>query len=260
METMKLLAVISFLALAKGDTLKGPSTFKYGDKVYLQVKPAISVEVFKRTSDKSQPKRIDEILLNGTATEFSATSDKEVNLTSIEVNFKWDQVDFKGKKDKTIKLTSLSAKLTFTRKLKEYSLTGAEVVSATIGDTTLTNNQLQAHSDYGSMSAPVGSSFCCSNLGMLKPTKATLNRTDTGKFAVGLSFPKVKLQVFDVKQSPGPCTECAFGIPIGFWMGLIVTLIFALVCYYGFSMLASITTNDRWDDPKGMPIQVPQHD
>ena len=142
METMKLLAVISFLALAKGDTPspKGPSTFKYGDKVYLQVKPAISVEVFKRTSDKSQPKRIDEILLNGTATEFSAT---EVNSTSIEVNFKWDEVDFKGKKDKTIKLTSLSAKLTFTRKLKEYSLTSAEVLSATIGDTTLTNNQLQ---------------------------------------------------------------------------------------------------------------------
>ena len=146
METMKLLAVISFLALAKGDT-QGPSTFKYGDKVYLQVKPAISVEVFKRTSDKSQPKRIDEILLNGTAAEFSAT---EVNSTSIEVNFKWDQVDFKGKKDKTIKLTSLSAKLTFTRKLKEYSLTGAEVVSATIGDTTLTNNQLQVRTRHNS--------------------------------------------------------------------------------------------------------------
>ena len=150
METMKLLAVISFLALAKGDTLKGPSTFKDGDKVYLQVKPAISVEVFKRTSDKSQPKRIDEILLNGTATEFSATSDKDVNSTSIEVNFKWDQVDFKGKKDKTIKLTSLSAKLTFTRKLKEYSLTGAEVVSATIGDTPLTNNQLQVRTRHNS--------------------------------------------------------------------------------------------------------------
>ena len=146
METMKLLAVISFLALAKGDT-QGPSTFKYGDKVYLQVKPAISVEVFKRTSDKSQPKRIDEILLNGTAAEFSAT---EVNSTSIEVNFKWDQVDFKGKKDKTIKLTSLSAKLTFTRKLKEYSLTGAEVVSATIGDTPLTNNQLQVGTRHNS--------------------------------------------------------------------------------------------------------------
>ena len=147
METMKLLAVISFLALAKGETLKGPSTFKDGDKVYLQVKPAISVEVFKRTSDKSQPKLIDEILLNGTAAEFSAT---EVNSTSIEVNFKWDQVDFKGKKDKTIKLTSLSAKLTFTRKLKKYSLTGAEVVSATINDTPLTNNQLQVRTRHNS--------------------------------------------------------------------------------------------------------------
>ena len=119
----------------------------------------------------------------------------------------------------------------------------------------------QAHTEYGNiMSAPVGSSFCCSNLGMLKPTKATLNMTATGNFAVGLTFPKVRLQVFDVKKPLGPCTDCGLGIPIGFWMGLIVSLIFALVCFYGFSMLASITTNDRWDDPKGKPIQVPQHD
>lgn len=255
---MKLLAVISILALAKADIAKGPSIFEYEDKVYLKVTPAVTVNVFQRVTGGSQLKRQDEIVLNGNATQFSATSDKEANSTSMEVIFKWDKVDFKGKKDK-MTLTSLSAKLTFTRKRKDYSLTAAEVISATIDGTRLTNNQLQAHTDYGNvMSAPVGSSFCCSNLGMLKPTKATLNTT--GKFAVGLTFPKVRLQVFDVKQPLGKCTDCDLGIPIGFWMGLIVTLIFALVCYYGFSMLASITTNDRWDDPKGRPIQVPQHD
>ena len=165
METMKLLAVISLVALAKAETAaKGPSIFKYGDKVYLEVKPAISVEVFKRASDKSQPKRLDEILLNGTATEFSATSDPEVNSTSIEVNFKWDQVDFKGKKDKTIKLTSLSAKLTFTRKLKEYSLTGAEVVSATIDGTSLTNNQLQVRPRHKSCRMCYLVFLCCISL------------------------------------------------------------------------------------------------
>ena len=279
---MKLLAVISFLALAKADIAKGPSIFEYEDKVYLKVTPAVTVNVFQRVTGGSQLKRQDEIVLNGNASEFTATSDKEANSTSMEVTFKWDEVDFKGKKDKKMTLTSLSAKLTFTRKRKDYSLTAAEVMSATIDGTRLTNNQLQvhtyievvladfrirnikflceqAHTDYGNvMSAPVGSSFCCSNLGMLKPTKATLNTS--GKFAVGLTFPKVRLQVFDVKQPLGKCTDCDLGIPIGFWMGLIVTLIFALVCYYGFSMLASITTNDRWDDPKGRPIQVPQHD
>ena len=282
---MKLLALISFLALAKANIAKGPSIFEDGDKVYVKVMPAVTVNVFQRVTGSSQLKRQDEIVLNGNATEFSAIPDKEANSTGMEVNFKWDDVDFKGKKDKKMTLTSLSAKLTFTRKLKQYSLTGAEVTSASIDGTKLTKNQLevcthrhsnelclpffcvlnieflceQAHSENGYvMSAAVGSSFCCSNFGMLRPTKATLKATE--KFAVGLTFPKLRMQVFDVKQPLSPCTDCGLGIPIGFWMGLIVTLIFALVCYYGFSMLASITTNDRWDDPKGMPIQVPQHD
>ena len=35
-------------------------------------------------------------------------------------------------------------------------------------------------------------------------------------------------------------------------------LFFAIICCYGFSMLASINTMDRFDDPKGKPIHVPQ--
>lgn len=108
------------------------------------------------------------------------------------------------------------------------------------------------------MAAPIGSSFCCSDFGMLKPTKATLDKK--GEFAVGLTFPEVRLHVFDVKQPFGRCTDCQQGIPIGYWMFLIITLIFAIVCYYGFSMLASITTNDRWDNPNGKLLQVPEHD
>ena len=140
---MKLLALISFLALAKANIAKGPSIFEDGDKVYVKVMPAVTVNVFQRVTGSSQLKRQDEIVLNGNATEFSAIPDKEANSTSMEVNFKWDDVDFKGKKDKKMTLTSLSAKLTFTRKLKQYSLTGAEVTSASIDGTKLTKNQLE---------------------------------------------------------------------------------------------------------------------
>ena len=263
-------------------TPKGPSIFEYGDKVYLIVAPAVVVNVFHRVTSSSHFKQYDEIILNGTATEFSATSVKKANTTIMEVNFNWDEVNFKGEKDNETILTSLSARLIFTRKLKEYSLTGAEVASATINGTRLTNNSLQVHVIYIScvchfgilnieflceqartnngdvMSAPIGSSFCCSNFGMLKPTRATLNTT--GNITLGLTFPEIRLHVFDVRQPFGPSTDCDLGIPIEFWMLLIITLIFALVCYYGFSMLASITANDRWDDPKGRPIQVPEHD
>ena len=63
-------------------------------------------------------------------------------------------------------------------------------------------------------------------------------------------------------------------ISIGLWVGILVTLGFALICAWGFSMLASINvssqqctvlvrtllfqTMDRFDDPKGKQIYVPQ--
>ena len=37
-------------------------------------------------------------------------------------------------------------------------------------------------------------------------------------------------------------------------------IFFTLICYWGFSMLASIQTMDRFDDPKGKQIHVPQTD
>ena len=110
---------------------------------------------------------------------------------------------------------------------------------------------------YHVISAPIGSSYHCSSFGMLKPAKASLNKTSN--FTVGLTFPGVRLHAFDVRQPFGPITDCDRGIPIEFWMILIITLIFALVPIYGFSMLASITTNDRWEDPRGRPIQVAEH-
>merc|ERR1712150_40624 len=162
--TMKLLALIPFLpflALARADNAKGPSVFIYEDKAYLKVTPAMTVNIFQRVNGK--PKLQDEIVLNGPASEFSATADKEANATRMEVNFKWDGVDFKGNKDKTTTLTSLSAKLTFTRELREYSLTSGDV-NATIAGTEV-KNKLQAHAENGNVvSAPMGSSYCCSNL------------------------------------------------------------------------------------------------
>ena len=49
-------------------------------------------------------------------------------------------------------------------------------------------------------------------------------------------------------------------MPIGLWVGLIVTFSYALICYCGFSMLANVKTMDRFDDPKGKTIYVPQTD
>ena len=120
---------------------KGPSTFEYQDMVYLTVARAVTVNIFGSTNLEKH----DDIVLNGIATEFSATQAKKGNFTVMEVKFMWDEVNFKGIKDNNTNLTSLSATLTFTRKLKTYSLTGAEVTSATINGSQLTNNSLQVN-------------------------------------------------------------------------------------------------------------------
>ena len=142
---MKLLAFALFLALAKANIAKGPSIFEYEDKVYFTVAPAVRVNIFQRVANSTKVTEVDNIILNGTATAFAASSYEKANYTVMEVNFNWDGVRFMGTKDNNTNLTSLSIKLTFTRKLRTYSLTGANITSATFNGTRLTNNSLQVH-------------------------------------------------------------------------------------------------------------------
>lgn len=41
-------------------------------------------------------------------------------------------------------------------------------------------------------------------------------------------------------------------------MGLLTTLVMLLIFVYGLHMLMSVNTMDRFDDPKGPTISVPQ--
>ena len=43
----------------------------------------------------------------------------------------------------------------------------------------------------------------------------------------------------------GPMWECGELMSIGLWVGLLVSLGFALICAWGFSMLASIEVRSR---------------
>ena len=58
----------------------------------------------------------------------------------------------------------------------------------------------------------------------------------------------------------GPEWTCDMFMTIGVWVGLLVTLLFASICVWGFCMLANIQTMDRFDDPRGKSIYVPQTD
>lgn len=53
-------------------------------------------------------------------------------------------------------------------------------------------------------------------------------------------------------------SDCAAFFSPGIWMGLITTLLFLFILTYGLHMVMSLKTMDRFDDPKGPSISVPQ--
>ncbi|RXM93532.1 V-type proton ATPase subunit S1 [Acipenser ruthenus] len=52
--------------------------------------------------------------------------------------------------------------------------------------------------------------------------------------------------------------DCAGFFTPGIWMGLLTTLLMVLILTYGLHMLMQLKTMDRFDDPKGASISVPQ--
>ncbi|PIO06986.1 hypothetical protein AB205_0072870 [Aquarana catesbeiana] len=53
-------------------------------------------------------------------------------------------------------------------------------------------------------------------------------------------------------------SDCAGFFSPGIWMGLVTTLLFVFILTYGLHMVMSLKTMDRFDDPKGPSIAVPQ--
>ncbi|CAG6021964.1 unnamed protein product [Menidia menidia] len=53
-------------------------------------------------------------------------------------------------------------------------------------------------------------------------------------------------------------SDCAGFFSPGIWMGLLTSLLMVLVLTYGLHMIMQLRTMDRFDDPKGPAISVPQ--
>lgn len=53
-------------------------------------------------------------------------------------------------------------------------------------------------------------------------------------------------------------SDCAGFFTAGIWMGLLTSLLMLLIFVYGLHMIMQLNTMDRFDDPKGPSISVPQ--
>uniref|UniRef100_G3N4P2 ATPase H+ transporting accessory protein 1a n=1 Tax=Gasterosteus aculeatus aculeatus TaxID=481459 RepID=G3N4P2_GASAC len=74
-----------------------------------------------------------------------------------------------------------------------------------------------------------------------------------------VSFQDFQIQGFNVSGSEfSYASDCAGFFSAGIWMGLMTSLLLVLVLTYGLHMIMQLHTMDRFDDPKGPAISVPQ--
>ncbi|XP_068603080.1 ATPase H+ transporting accessory protein 1a [Brachionichthys hirsutus] len=74
-----------------------------------------------------------------------------------------------------------------------------------------------------------------------------------------VSFRDFQIQGFNVTgRTFSYASDCAAFFSPGIWMGLLTSLLLVLVLTYGLHMIMQLHTMDRFDDPKGPAIAVPQ--
>lgn len=73
-----------------------------------------------------------------------------------------------------------------------------------------------------------------------------------------LPLPQVQAFMKNNSTQFGPPWDCVGFFSIGIWSGIFAAAIALLILTYGMMMLANIKTMDRFDDPKGKTIIIPQ--
>ncbi|XP_056278967.1 ATPase H+ transporting accessory protein 1a [Pseudoliparis swirei] len=107
--------------------------------------------------------------------------------------------------------------------------------------------------------APAEYSFRCESLSSFRwPLLVPHAATDPAN-QWRLSFDDFQIQGFNVTGGDfSYASDCAGFFSPGIWMGLMTSLLLLLVLTYGLHMIMQLHTMDRFDDPKGPAISVPQ--
>ena len=241
----------------KGVNEVGPRLFYDGSDFLMRLSAPIKVTVFPGgTSGEDPEKKLEVVHLNEQAVSVMGSM---IGDDDFKVNLDWKSRSFGS----DFKISNIQIHMFFNKSNSEYAMYKLEAKSLTINGKQIIRSDLEVKTKYGyKVLAPLGSSFCCYNPGMFEPKLGGGNEVNA--FRVGITFPGLQLQVFGLKDALrvkfGPEWDCDSFMTIGVWVGLLVTLLFASVCVWGFTMLANIQTMDRFDDPRGKTIHVPQTD
>ncbi|NXK59675.1 VAS1 ATPase, partial [Sylvietta virens] len=108
------------------------------------------------------------------------------------------------------------------------------------------------------ISAPAEYSFHCQLVGTSNLYPARLVPSDEAKnWDVFIS--KLQIQGFNIINNQfSYASDCTGFFTPGIWMGLVTSVILLWILTYGIHMIMQLTTNSRFDDPKGPALSVPQ--
>ncbi|XP_041860341.1 V-type proton ATPase subunit S1-like [Melanotaenia boesemani] len=111
-----------------------------------------------------------------------------------------------------------------------------------------------------SIYAPAEYSFHCKSVSSFQDALLVPDPTSQNSSGWRLSFIDFQIQGFGLANGTNfsYASDCASFFTAGIWMGLLTALLMTLIFVYGLHMILQLNTMDRFDDPKGPSISVPQ--
>ncbi|TMS16753.1 V-type proton ATPase subunit S1 [Larimichthys crocea] len=108
--------------------------------------------------------------------------------------------------------------------------------------------------------APAEYSFHCQSVKSFQEALLVPNNTNQNTSQWRLNFIDFQIQGFGLANGTNfsYASDCAGFFTAGIWMGLLTSLLMLFIFVYGLHMIMQLNTMDRFDDPKGPSISVPQ--
>lgn len=108
--------------------------------------------------------------------------------------------------------------------------------------------------------APAEYSYHCQSVNSFQDALLVPNNTNQNTTQWRLNFIDFQIQGFGLANGTdfSYASDCAGFFTPGIWMGLLTALLMLLILVYGLHMIMQLNTMDRFDDPKGPSISVPQ--
>ncbi|KAM6320885.1 V-type proton ATPase subunit S1 [Aegotheles albertisi] len=109
------------------------------------------------------------------------------------------------------------------------------------------------------ISAPAEYSFHCQLVGSsnLYPARLIPSNNEAKNWDVFIS--RLQIQGFNIENNQfSYASDCTGFFAPGIWMGLVTSILLLWILTYGIHMIMQLTTNSRFDDPKGPALSVPQ--